>query len=465
LARTTAGSAVLELRHRGQADALASVQAIAHGGADVVLAAYPALVRLAARCGLSRFVPALRRRYGADLPLAVYASDRLLQTPVRTVRELAAWLGPHEADVIDLSLGAPVFDSLSPRTAKLAADERGYPPTGGLPELRRSIAQFLADFFRESFDPDTEILVTPGATGALAVVLDAFVSRGDSVVLLDPCHPHFPLALAYRGARIRWVPTHVVAGEIRFQLEDLARAMRRARLILLNSPCNPSGAMITREGFEEIAWYACRRDVLVVCDEVYAAYCYDRPWDSAAHVRSIRQRTLVLGSMSKTFALAAYRVGWIAGPCELLRACLLSQSLTVPFVSTLSQYLAVDALSRAETIVHRIVSDFRRRRDYVADRLRACGLDAYPPAGAFYYWIPIPAHWQSSRQFCAEALQKHRVLLVPGAFFGPSGDRYFRLSYAGDEARLHEGLHRLGHMLNSPCTSLHTSSHTWAQAA
>src|SRR5205085_2097038 len=173
---------------------------------------------------------------------------------------------------------------------------------------------------------------------------DSFVNHGDHVALFDPSSPLYRHALRHRRARIHWIPTWMESGRIRFHMEPLVRAMRRSRLLVINSPANPTGGIIAPEDLEQIAWWAERRDALILSDEVFARYQYEGTPTSIGALPKARRRTLTVGSVSKSHALASARVGWLAGYRHLIRPCLLLQTLHTPFVPVLSQQIALAAL-------------------------------------------------------------------------------------------------------------------------
>lgn len=228
------------------------------------------LVKLLIRAGLARFLPGVRRLDGGAEFLR-YCSDRVLGAPLEDLERGGEALEPLAPDVIDLGQGSPQFDLLPSGSTKLPADRRGWPPPGGLPELRAAVAAKLRADNDLSFSPE-EVLITAGAFGAVQAVLDGLVNRGDRVVLCDPCSPLYPLAVRTRRARVHWLSTWAEDGRTRFRTDHLARALAGARLLVLNSPCNPTGAVLTPEALEQIAWWAGRHEVLVLSDEVFERY-------------------------------------------------------------------------------------------------------------------------------------------------------------------------------------------------
>jgi aspartate/methionine/tyrosine aminotransferase len=401
------------------------------------------LTRLLVRSGLARFLPAARRATDGGTAFLRYYSDRVLAAPYAEVSAAAAVQARHAPDALDLSLGAPRFDLVPSASTKLPAERRGWPTPGGLPDLRAAVAEHLRVEQQLSVRPHDEVLITQGAAGAFNIVADAFVNPGDPVVLFEPTSPLHILSLRQRRARLRWVPTWLEGGRTRFRLDELARALHGARLLVLTSPANPTGGVLAAEDLEPIAWWAARRDVLVCSDQVFARYQYEGPAVSFGNLPRAWDRTLTLGSLSKGHALAATRVGWLAGHRHLVRPCALLAGLQNPFVPTLCQQIALTALRQNPESFAAVRTEFAGRRRYAFERLQAMGLKPAWPAGAFFFWVPVPELGLNGQTFTDRLFREKRVLVTPGDFFGPNGARHIRVSYAVEDGRLREGLSRL----------------------
>jgi aspartate/methionine/tyrosine aminotransferase len=406
--------------------------------------------KLLIRSGLARYLPGVRRLGAGAEDFLPYYSNRLLASPHAELCSAAEFFeAPTEPDQIDLAAGTPNFDLVPSASTKLPADKRGYPPAWGLVELRTLVAEKFESEQQLHVNPQDEVLITHGVAGGFSVVLDTFVNRGDRVVLFDPCSPLYSLALRQRRARLRWVDGRMDQGLFRFRHHDLAHALEGARLIVLNVPANPTGANLAPEDIEEIAWWAERHDVLIFCDQAFARFQYEeQPLEIGTLVKAHR-RTLTAGSVSKGHALAAARVGWLAGHRHLLRACALNSILHTPFVPTLCQQIALTALRGPEEAFATIQADFASRRRYCFERLQAMGFNAVWPAGGFFFWIPVWDQGLSGTTLAEKLRAEHKVLVWPGEHFGPSGLGYIRLSYATQEGRLREGLTRLAEFVKN----------------
>jgi aspartate/methionine/tyrosine aminotransferase len=401
------------------------------------------LTRLLARSGVGRFLPSVQRRTDGGGAFVRFYSDRVLAAPYADLCAAANFLEAAGPDAIDLGEGVPRFDLVPSASTKLPADRRGWPPPWGLPELREAVADQLRAGGQATINPADEVLITLGAAGAFTLVLDTFLNPGGRVVLFDPTSPLYGFALRQRRARIRWVPTWVEDGRIRFHLQSLARALRGARLVLVNSPANPTGGTFTAEDLDQLAWWADRNDTLIINDEVFERYHYDGAQARVTDIPRARPRTVTLGGVSKGYGLAAARVGWLAGHRHLVRPCTLSAALQTLWVPTLCQQIALAALRQGDEAFGPLREEFRSRRQYVYERLRALGLNPAWPAGAFFFWVPIGELGLSGQAFAERLWQARKVRVWPGRFFGPSGGDFVRLSYAAEDGRLREGLARL----------------------
>lgn len=406
--------------------------------------AYPFfLKKLLARAGLGRMLPSLRRLAEDGASLLDRYSDRVLAAPYDELRDLVGFQALEGSDTLDLASGEPRFDVVPSSSTKLPADLRGLPPAWGLPELREAIAEKLAATGSLSHDAGNEVLVTAGASGAFGLAADSFLNPGDQVVLFDPASLLYSLVLWQRRARIRWLPTWMENGRTRFHFEPLVKALKHARMIVVNSPANPTGGVISPEDLEQIAWWAARHNVLIFNDQVFAGYRYEGQHVEIGALAKAGQRTLTAGSLSKSHALAAARVGWLAGPRRLVVPCMLTAALQSAMVPTLCQQIALAALRLGDDVLLPIRKEFASRRSYAFGRLQAVGLQPAWPAGAFFLWVPVRELGLNGRQFADQLAGSKKVLVWPGDHFGPSGTDYVRISYATDEGRLHQGLTRL----------------------
>jgi aspartate/methionine/tyrosine aminotransferase len=428
--------------------------------AKALAVAYPLfLCKILIRSGIARWLPAPHRLADGAGPFLHYYSDRVLSAPLEQLRDAASLVRASGPDGIDLAQGAPVFDLVPSASTKLPVDKRGWPPVSGLPALREAVARHLNQRHQLTVDPIEEVLITQGVTGAFSIALDTFINPGNRVALFEPTSPLYPLALRQRRARIRWIPTWMEAGRTRFHMEHLVKALRGSKMIVLTSPANPTGGVLHDEDLEQIAWWADRHDVLIFEDRAFNSYQYEGPTASIATLPKAKARTLIAGSVSKGYALASTRVGWLAGHRHLIQPSVLTAVLQMPFVPTLCQQIALTALDQGDESFRPILTEFESRRRYAFERLQAIGLKPAWPAGAFFLWVSVKHLGMTGQVFAERLMQTKKVLVTPGCLFGPSGSEHIRISYATDDGRLREGLARLTEYLRQP------NSQATAQAA
>jgi aspartate/methionine/tyrosine aminotransferase len=400
------------------------------------------LKKLLVRTGVARFLPSARQLTDGGTDFLRYYSDRILAAPIEELTDPAAFPQPPGPEVMNLNLPAPRFDS--PVTGgRVTADRAGNPPAWGLPPLREAIADVYRRRDGRAVDPRDEVLVTHGASGAFAAVLDAFVNPGSKVVLFDPCSPLLALGAKSRRARVRWVSSANDGGRLRFDPDALSRAMRGATLIALCDPGNPTGAVLDDEDLEQIAWAANRSDVLIYLDETFGRLRYDRRPCPLATMPGADRRTLSAGSLTAGYGLGSLRVGWLTGPRHLVRACALTASLSAPFVPTLCQHAALREVTADDELFGPVLEEFRDRRRYVTDKIKAMGLEPSWPAGGFFLWVSVTQFGMDGRGFAERLLREQRVLVGPGCAYGPGAAGHVRISFAAEDGRLREGLKRL----------------------
>jgi aminotransferase len=418
--------------------------------------AYPLfLLKLLIRSGLARYLPGINRLADGGTDFLRYYADPILTAPRSELRGVSVLAETPPADVIDLSTAQPRCEVAALNPPRTATDRRTLPPPWGLPELCAAVAEKLQVERGLEVNPAEEMLIAPGAAGALQIVLDSLVNRGDRVVLFDPSSPLFSLALRGRGVRVRWLYTWNEAGRLRFHLHELDRALRGSRLMILATPGNPSGAYLSPEDLEQLAWWAVKHDVLLVNDETFASFRFEGAGVSPASLPKVRNRALTVGSVSKSHGLTALRVGWLAGHRHLVRPCRVGAALRMTTVPTVCQQMALAALRQPDVTS---MPGLEARRRYAHERLENLGLNPTWPAGGLFLWVPVWQQGYAGRDFADRLLQKQRVQVTPGDLFGPSGVGFVRVSFAGDEGRLHEGLSRLASFLGETTTGVSTQA-------
>lgn len=398
------------------------------------------LKKTCVRTGIARFTPLAKRLTGGEPRFARYVSDRVLAAPLNELLDPATAPQSSGYDLVNLNLAAPEFE-LPPmlRPSRDANTEDAF----GSEKLRQVIAEHERRDGR-TVDPVEQILVTHGARGAYASILDAFVNPGDRVVLFDPCSPLFHLGAKSRRAALRWVPTWSEDGRARFLSAGLTKAMRGAMLLVLAQPANPTGGRFSTEDLEEIAWLANRNDVLVCVDESFARFQFDPAPPKLSILPGMDARTISINSMTAGYGLGTLRVGWLSGHRQLVRTAALCANLNAPPVSPICQHAVATVLIRDRAAFAPMLQQVRDRRQYTFDRLKGLGLEPTWPAAGVTMWVSVASLGIDGRSFAEKLLRDHRVLVGPGCAYGPSGESFVRISYAVEEGRLREGLSRLG---------------------
>ena len=352
-------------------------------------------------------------------------------------------------DVISMGIGEPDLDTDS-RVCRACAEalERGmthYAPNAGRLELRRAIAKhgLIAG---EIYDPEGEIIVTNGGMGALALLMQVLLEPGDGVLVQDPQYLNFATTIELVGGRTIRVPTRFEDGFC--PTPEAIRAAYvpgKTKILLLNSPNNPTGEVIPREKLEALARVACELDLLVVSDEVYGTLLYeDAEALSIAALPGMRDRTVVLGSFSKAFAMTGWRIGYAAGPAEIIGCMTRYQEYFNSCINTAAQLGAVWALEHKAELTEAVRLSFEERRALTLGALQEIpGMRTNHPKGAFYCFPDIRAYGMDDVTFCNRLLDEAHVVCVPGSAFGEHGRGFMRLAYTAKKDRLAEGLERL----------------------
>jgi aspartate aminotransferase/aminotransferase len=337
-------------------------------------------------------------------------------------------LGRSLKDPVNLSIGQPHFDVPAPvkAAAHAAIDQgaNGYTVTQGIPELREKI---LADVRARYRHPDRELLVTSGTSGGLILALWAAVNPGDEVVVFDPYFVMYPQIVGLAGGTPVFVDTYP---DFQFDVDRVRAALTpRTKAILVNSPANPTGALLGRDGLRDLARLAQERGVLLLSDEVYRAFSYDGPFTSPAE---FNPDVLVFDGFSKAYGMTGWRLGFAHGPRPLIEEMTKLQQFSYVCAPSIVQHAGLAAW---DYDVSAIVADYRRKRDRVIDGLK----ERFGPiraGGAFYLFVKAP--WGTATQFVEEAI-RNQLLIIPGSVFSRR-DTHFRLSYAAEDRTLDRGI-------------------------
>ena len=374
----------------------------------------------------------------------------LAESATLRVTRRASELRAQGVSVVDLGAGEPDFASpaVAVEAARRALAEgfTRYTPGSGLPELREALAESYRSRYGAPWQA-AQSIVTVGGKAALFQLALALLEDGQEVVLPSPCWVSFPEQIRFAGARPVTVPT---SGEDGFQIHAaplLAAVTDRTRAILINSPCNPTGGVVSAEDLRRIVAAAAERGLLVISDETYERFVYDGPHASAAKLAAEFPETVVLvGSFSKTYAMTGWRIGYLLGPAPVVRAVEKVQSHATSNPTSFAMMGALAALRCAEAAVVEMHAEYQARRDMLPALLGAIpGFRCRPPNGAFYAFPDVSACFrpglEGSLQLAEHLLESAGVAVVPGAAFG--ADDHLRISFACSRANLAAGLERI----------------------
>ena len=352
-------------------------------------------------------------------------------------------------NIINLGIGEPDFSPpahvIDAAKAALDQGKTHYTPSAGLPILCETIAKKAKHDYGLEYSPETEVLVTVGATEAVFLALTSIINPGDEVLLLDPGFICYEPDVFLAGGK----PVHVPIRErdgFRLNAETvMSHITKKSRVIIVNSPNNPTGAVFSHDDLLRLSKLAVECDLIVISDEVYEKIVYNGVQHHClATFPRMRDRTIVVNSFSKTYAMTGFRVGYALGPSELISPMLKVHQYSVACVDGTAQYAATAALSGSQECVGMMVREFARRRKLVHSRTNEIdGLHCNLPDGAFYVFADIHRFGKNSTAFSEVLLEKGKVAVVPGRAFGKSGEGYVRLSYATAYEKIEEAMDRI----------------------
>ncbi|MCX6693665.1 MAG: pyridoxal phosphate-dependent aminotransferase [Methanomicrobiales archaeon] len=346
------------------------------------------------------------------------------------IRRLFEAAGPGS---INLGLGQPDFDT--PAHIKEAAvraleeAKTGYTLNAGIPELRRAICEKLKRENGLTYSPD-EVVVSAGASEALHLIMEALVDPGDRVLLADPGFVSYAALARIAGGVPVGLP---LDDKMRIDIDQAMNRMDGARLLILNSPANPTGAVEPKDHVRALVEYAMDGGVTVVSDEVYEHFIYDAAHCSAAQ---FGEDVITVNATSKTYAMTGWRLGYLAGPKEYVTECIKVHQYCQACATSISQYAAVAAYTGSQEAVGLMRDEYRARRDILYGGLTKMGIQFPRPQGAFYIFAPL------GEDLTAKALARG-VIIVPGEAFGNNAPGYARMSYAASRDMLNAAIERI----------------------
>jgi aspartate aminotransferase len=380
-------------------------------------------------------------------------AERISTISVSSTMKVAAdadRLRREGVDVVDFGAGEPDFPT--PANIKqaaiqaLASDFTKYTNTAGVQELRQAICERHRLDFGTGYSV-SECMVTVGGKHAIFNLIQALINPGDEVIIPVPYWVTYKDVVNYAGGVCVFVEADEATGfEVNASLIE-RRITPRTKLIIINSPCNPSGAVLSPNNFREIFELTARRDVFLLTDECYCQFLYEEKPFSIAVVPGAKEKVVIAGSLSKTYAMTGWRIGFALAPAPIINAMTKLQSHSTSNPTSIAQKAAVEAMLGPQESVPQMLAEYRRRRDFVISRLRQIpGVSIATPKGAFYAYPNISVAYDAGRiknslDFAAQLLEKAHVAVVPGEAFGTKD--HVRISYATSMHELERGLDRI----------------------
>ena len=380
--------------------------------------------------------------------MSLQPNDRVERVPESGIRKFFE-LAEERDDVISLGVGEPDFSApWAARTAAIHSLEKGrtsYTSNRGMAELRRLIGDHVSQWGLE-YDPESDILVTTGASEAVDLALRTFVEAGDRVAVHEPTYISYVPGIKIAGGDPLSVPTHA-DNDFVLTPESLAAAgAADADVLVLCYPNNPTGAVMSRDEVAAVAEFCVDNDVSVIADEIYAALTYDGEHTSIATIPGMRERTIVINGFSKAYAMTGLRLGYALGPTDAIDAMNRVHQYTMLSAPTTAQYAAIEALRSCEETVTEMATEYNRRRRFVLSRFEEMGLDCFTARGAFY---AFPECGGDDEAFAEALLEAEGVAVVPGRVFGPGGEGHLRVSYATSMRELKIAMNRIERFLET----------------
>jgi len=354
-------------------------------------------------------------------------------------------------DAISLGVGEPDFETpWHIREEGIYSLEKGrtvYTSNSGLKELREEICRYLKRRCKLNYEI-SEILVTIGGSEAIDMALRAMIDEGDEVLVPEPCYVSYVPCVKLADG----IPVSIelkAENDFRLTKQELLDAITdKTKILIMPFPNNPTGAIMEEKDLREIAEVVVEKDLFVISDEIYSELTYGREHVSIASMPGMKERTIVINGFSKSYAMTGWRLGYAAGPKEILQQMTKIHQFAIMCAPTTSQYAAVEALKNGDADVETMRDAYDKRRKFLVARLREIGLEVFEPYGAFYVFPCIKGFGMTSEEFATRLLEEEKLAIVPGTAFGDCGEGFLRISYAYSLERLKEALNRLEHFVN-----------------
>lgn len=353
----------------------------------------------------------------------------------------------ERADAISLGVGEPDFDTpWHIREEGIYSLEKGrtfYTSNSGLMELREEICRYLHRKQGLVYQPQTDVFITVGGSEAIDVAFRVMLDPGDEVLIPQPSYVSYQPCAYMAGGEPKIIELKA-ENEFKLTRQELEEAITdKTKILVLPFPNNPTGSVMTKEELEDLVDVIIEHDIFVLSDEIYSELTYCGDHVSIASFPGMRERTVVINGFSKAYAMTGWRLGYAAGPTEIISQMIKLHQFAIMCAPTTSQYAAVEALRNGDDDVAYMRESYNERRRYLMHRFKEMGLSCFEPFGAFYVFPCIKEFGMSSEEFAERLLEEENVAVVPGTAFGDSGEGFLRISYAYSLEALKEALERI----------------------
>ncbi|EKD27449.1 MAG: hypothetical protein ACD_79C00719G0005 [uncultured bacterium] len=348
-------------------------------------------------------------------------------------------------DVISLGVGEPDF-ATPWHISDYAIDkiEKGYntyTSNSGLMELRKEISKYLTNTYSVEYNPENEILITVGVSEGLDIALRSLIEPGDEVLVVDPSYVAYSPLVTLAGGIAKSIKT-TKESDFKLKPADLQKACsKKSKILLINYPCNPTGTTYTMAELKALSEVIIKNDLFVISDEIYHQLTFDHEHTMFASIPGIQERALTLNGFSKGYAMTGWRVGYACGPKNVIAAMTKIHQYNILSVPAMGQYAAIEALRNGEKAVIEMAEEYKRRRNFIVQRLNEIGLSCHKPGGTFYVFPEIPANFSSGIEFANRLLKEKKVALVPGNAFGD--DHHIRISCASSMKKIQTAMEKV----------------------
>lgn len=375
-----------------------------------------------------------------------YVAKYVKSIEISTIRYFFNMVNQVEG-AISLCIGEPDFttpEHINEAAIKALNDGKTfYTPNAGLLELRKEIAGYMKRRFKLEYNPESEIIVTIGASEAIEVAIRTLTEAGDEVLIPQPSFVAYGPCTILAGGKPVYVPTYM-EDEFALRPDILERYITpKSKILVLPYPNNPTGAVMNRQQLEDIARIVENHDLIVVSDEIYWDLTYGVEYSAFASVPGMRERTVTISGLSKSYAMTGWRLGYIAAPSELAAEILKVHQYSVTCAATMGQYAAIEALRNGDEDIARMREEYNKRRMFLLSSLRNMGLECFEPRGAFYVFPSIEKTGIPCEEFAQRLLYEAKVAVVPGTAFGENGRGFVRMAYATSMENLEEAVKRI----------------------